>query len=359
MNFDWTEKENKLRQAMELLAREKLVGIELSLGEIPVGESRAQIAQTLDSLKREGYLNFNDPRQAVPGSLFAAAGKEVLARDCPTFFLILESGISHLAQLVFRFGSQEQKGQFIVPLLTGKAFSAVTLLSPENRGLVLNAPWADLIGILTREEGGEEGFLLITPKQNPGLSLGEPRPIPGYAACTLSACTLEALQIASSQIIGPIPFSELALFYQALEDQVTTFALLGLMESSYQAARDFAKTQKSDAKPLIASQEVGYLLAEMLTLIQTAQLLLYRASWLAQSADSDAPSVALAARSFMVDAAKKVTTDALEILSREGIQPNHPVQRNFQRLHFGLVGARSNPQIKNQIADYILSQLGV
>jgi len=103
----------------------------------------------------------------------------------------------------------------------------------------------------------------------------------------------------SKYVIGPFEGDEPLKALRMWEDKILTAGSLGLMHRCYKNALSYAKSHKSGNKPIIAYQEVGFKLAEMLTLLQTAQLLAYRAAWMAETNNKEANVGARCAKVFL------------------------------------------------------------
>ena len=97
-------------------------------------------------------------------------------------------------------------------------------------------------------------------------------------------------------------------------DRIQVSASLGIMQRVFEAATAHAKGTREDGKKLIGRQEYGFRLAEMLTLLQTAELLAYRAAWMAEAGIHEAPTLAACAKVFCTETAAEVASSALDIL---------------------------------------------
>ena len=87
-----------------------------------------------------------------------------------------------------------------------------------------------------------------------------------------------------------------------------------------------ARSRERGGKPLIAHQEIAFGLAEMLTLLDSSTLLVYRAAWLAETGSFEAPTVAHCARAFSADAARQVADLALGVVGLVGQLEGNPVE---------------------------------
>jgi len=138
------------------------------------------------------------------------------------------------------------------------------------------------------------------------------------------------------------------------EDQVLTAASLGLMRRSFDAALKYAKAHRSGGKPIIAYQEVGFKLAEMLTLFQTAQLLAYRAAWMSESENREADVLAHSAKVFCAESAEKITSEALQILGGKGYVRGNPVEAGYRDAKYIQIAGTSTEISRMKIGDWVL-----
>lgn len=102
------------------------------------------------------------------------------------------------------------------------------------------------------------------------------------------------------------------------------------MKRTFDAASKYAKSHVSGGKPIIAYQEIGFKLGEMLTLLQAAQLLAYRAAWMAESGDSEAGVLTHCAKVFCAESAEEVSSNALQILGGYGYVRGNPAEEGYR-----------------------------
>lgn len=138
------------------------------------------------------------------------------------------------------------------------------------------------------------------------------------------------------------------------EDQVLLGASLGLSKTAFESARDYAKSHKSGGKPIIAYQEVGFKLAEMLTLFQTAQLLAYRTAWNLDTAAAEADELVDCAKVFCTEAAEQIASEALKILGGAGFTAGNPVEQAYRCAKYGQIAGTSTEIARVNIGDAAL-----
>ncbi len=98
------------------------------------------------------------------------------------------------------------------------------------------------------------------------------------------------------------------------DDLAQASAALGLMREVFEATTVHAKTRGEDGKKPIGRQENGFRLAEMLTLLQTAELLACRAAWMEETGSSEAATLGACAKVFCTETAAEVVSLALDVL---------------------------------------------
>ena len=98
------------------------------------------------------------------------------------------------------------------------------------------------------------------------------------------------------------------------EDLAQAAAALEIMQRVFEAATHHAKIRGEDGKKPIGRQEVGFRLAEMLTPLQTAELLAYRAEWMDRTNHSEATVVGACAKVFCTETAAEVASLGMDVL---------------------------------------------
>ncbi|MGD9077545.1 MAG: acyl-CoA dehydrogenase family protein, partial [Desulfobacteraceae bacterium] len=106
--------------------------------------------------------------------------------------------------------------------------------------------------------------------------------------------------------------------------------------------------------PIIAYQEVAFRLAEMLTLLQTAQLLAYRAAWTDETGDREAQVLAHCAKVFCSESAEEVASSALQILGGKGYVQGNPAEEGYRNAKYLRIAGTSSEISRMKIADEVL-----
>jgi alkylation response protein AidB-like acyl-CoA dehydrogenase len=374
MNYDFTEQEFTffagLTEKISPLAADR------RLDQSAAAASADGLREVLAHLAQTPYLRLGiEPVEGLNGELSLMGAMEVLAAISPSAYLSVEASTRLFGRAISTWGSAAQKERFLNPLLEGTAIGALgfseAAMNIENEPLqtrgekqgdafvvsgrkqyVVNAPLADWIAVAGTCEGAPALFLV--EKANPGLSVDPPLAALGYEGAAIAGAALENCRIPQSQAIFADEKSSMPKTLRQWEDQVLLGASLGLSKTAFESARDHAKSHKSGGKPIIAYQEIGFKLAEMLTLYQTSQLLAYRTAWNLDTDAADADELVDCAKVFCTEAAEQIASEALKILGGSGFTAGNPVEQAYRCAKYGQIAGTSTEIARVNIGDSAL-----
>ncbi|MBL7225328.1 MAG: acyl-CoA dehydrogenase [Desulfobacteraceae bacterium] len=373
MNFDFGETEKALCEKIKGLfdadSRAALANLESG----DVNDIRDATMKWLMVLGQAGYLTpgLDDGKNNVG----LTAIRESLAVISPSLYLTVEVTARIFGRLVAVYGTPDQKDEITPSLQEGRLIGAVAIsedvMNIENdplnttgvsngdgflvsgsKGHVVNGPIADWIAVAAKTGDGLAFFLV--KKETKGLAIGQRLSMLGYDGLTISRVSLENCPVPSNCIIGPFDGEEQLKTVRTWEDQILTASSLGLIKRSLDAALTFAKGHRSGNKPIIAYQEVGFKLAEMVTLFQTARLLAYRAAWMAEAGDREAAVLAHCAKVFCAESAEEVASHALQILGGQGYLSGNPAEEAYRDAKYLQIAGTSSEISRMKIADGVL-----
>ena len=220
---------------------------------------------------------------------------------------------------------------------------------------VLNGPVADLFAVAGKYEAEGRGVgIYLVHSTNAGLGIGPAIPTVGFEGAVLSSITLNGCPLPHTSLIGPFEGDEVLKRLRTWEDQVLTIAALGLMHRSHEGALKYAREHESGGKPIIAYQEIAFRLAEMFTLLQTSQLLAYRAAWMDETGDREADILACCAKVFCGESAQDVANQAMQILGIQGYCRPNRVEEAYRDARYPQVSGTSSEISRMKIADRMM-----
>ena len=257
-------------------------------------------------------------------------------------------------EILAMFGTDEQKAQWLKPLLDCSIRSAFAMTEPAvassdatnirstiqrdgdeyvlngRKCFITNAPYADLFVIfaMTKRGVGHRGIsAFIVEGDRPGLSRGPHEKKMGLRGAAAGDVILEDVFVPDENLLGE-EGKGFKLAMQTLDASrvIVGISAVGIAQSAIDHSVEYAKNRICFGKPIANLQAIQFMLADMEIQTQAARALCYAA---AEAYDNGKPftKLAAAAKCMGGDTAMKVTTDAVQILSGYGYMRDYPVEK--------------------------------
>ncbi|MDY0002532.1 MAG: acyl-CoA dehydrogenase [Polyangia bacterium] len=375
MNFDWTESEQAKRGAIEALFTPRTVAEldSLETADLPAMEIilRAQLRRLGDA----GYLPA-DARGAGGDAMGLLACQEVVALASSPLFLAAEASARLFGGLVALPGGESLDGLVKGPISRGEAIGAVARADAEDgqptraridgqevvldgaKAYVTNGPFADWLAVLAQVDG--EVAAAIVPGNARGLERGERLPTLGLRGLAVCPVVLEGVRIPRPHLLGPFEDPAPLARLGRQEDLALAVCAAGIARRAFEAAKAHASEHQRGGKPVVAYQAVRFKLAELLTLVQTAELACRRAAWLVADLGGpdawEADTVVRCAKVFSSEAAERVSSSALQIMAGRGYTTCNPVERAFRDSQYPSLSGTTSTRCRMDIADAMLER---
>jgi alkylation response protein AidB-like acyl-CoA dehydrogenase len=101
---------------------------------------------------------------------------------------------------------------------------------------------------------------------------------------------------------------------------------LGIARAAYEFSLDYAKQRQAFGRPIIMNQAIAFKLAKMITEIDAARLLIWRAAWLAKNGGFKNAEGSMS-KWKASEVAVRATEEAIQILGGYGYTREYPVER--------------------------------
>ncbi len=337
MDFSLTEEQRAIRDAAREFARKEIDPI--------VDEYDEHQKFPLEQMKKAGELGFlgvifpEEYGGAGLGYVEYVLVITELSKVDPSFGISVAAHNSLCTNHLFKYGSEEQRRRFVVPLAKGEKIGAWSLTEPNagsdaggtqswarkvDGGWILNGAKTFtthgsvgdicVVFAVTEPEGrkGHNISAFVIEKGTAGFRPGKKENKLGIRASDTAEVVMEECFIPDDQLIG----ERGAGFKQAmgiLDGGRISIAALGLGTAigALDTAVAYAKQREQFGKPIAEFQAIRFHLAEMATDIAAAEALTYAA---ALAMDSGAPVTRLASQ------AKLATGECAVFCSERGVQ---------------------------------------
>ncbi len=186
---------------------------------------------------------------------------------------------------------------------------------------------------------GQASFII--PPNTPGLSMGQKYKKHGIRASHTAEVVLDDVKVPGSCLLGGKDKLDARLAkarhhehvhkqpamatFEATRPAVGAMAL-GVARAAYEYSLDYAKERYAFGRPIIMNQAIAFKLANMITEIDAARLLIWRAAWLAKNGQFENAEGSMS-KWKASEVAVKVTEEAIQILGGYGYTREYPVER--------------------------------
>jgi acyl-CoA dehydrogenase len=245
-------------------------------------------------------------------------------------------------------GSDDQKQRFLAPMTEQLMFSAYAVTEPEagsdvarvktaatkiGNDYVLNGvKWwitngsvASWYFVLARVDDRPTGFLV--PADSPGIVRGPKEHNLGQHASNTVRVTFEDVKVPEANRLG----DEGDGFHIAMKTFDHTrpgvaAGANGIAKAALNIALSYSKRRRTFDKKLISNQGISFKLAEMMTRLDAARFLTYKAAWLFDQG-RDNTREAAEAKWFAADTAMQAALECAQVLGGYGYTNEMPAEK--------------------------------
>ncbi len=245
-------------------------------------------------------------------------------------------------------GNDDQKRRFLAPMVEELMFSAYAVTEPEagsdvarvkttatkvGNDYVLNGvKWwitngsvASWYFVLART--GEELTGFVVPADSPGIVRGPKEINLGQHASNTVRVTLEDVKVPEANRLGAEGkgFDIAMATFNHTRPGVAAGAN-GITKAALNIALSYAKRRRTFDKKLISNQGISFKLAEMMTKLDAARFLTYKAAWLFDHGQDNAREAAQA-KWFAADVAMSAAIECAQVLGGYGYTQEMPAEK--------------------------------
>ncbi|MBF0501193.1 MAG: acyl-CoA dehydrogenase family protein [Candidatus Riflebacteria bacterium] len=278
------------------------------------------------------------------------------SKACASTAVILSVHNSLCLDIMRHFANDTHKKKYLDDMLTGKKIAAFSLTEPNagsdateislnakldgdhyilngTKCFVTNGDLADIyfvFGTVNKELGSKGTVCFLVEKGTPGFSIGKHEKKMGLKASPTTELIFENAKVPVANLIGE-EGRGIKIALSILEGGRIGIAAqaIGIAEAAYEAAKSYSKERVQFKKPLCANQAIAFKLADMLTRIEAAKYLTYRAAWVKDQGKKPTLEASMA-KLFASETAQFVTYEAVQIHGGYGYIVEYPVERYFR-----------------------------
>ncbi|MBP2338958.1 alkylation response protein AidB-like acyl-CoA dehydrogenase [Saccharothrix coeruleofusca] len=357
LDFRLDEEYEALRKTVEEFAREEVAPV---IGGFYEREEFPH--DIVAKMGRMGLFGLPFPEEfgGMGGDYFALClALEELARVDSSVAITLEAGVSLGAMPLFRFGSDEQKRQWLPKLCAGEALGAFGLTEPgggsdagalrttarlDGDEWVLNGTKAfitnsgtDITALVTvaavtgrKDDGRPEISAVLVPSGTPGFSVSKKYSKVGWNASDTRELSFQDCRVPAANLVGERGRGY-AQFLQTLDEGRVAIAALGvgLAQGCVDECVKYAREREAFGHPIGQYQAIRFKIADMEARVHTARLAYYQAAskmLRGEPFKREAAIAKLVSSETAVDNAR----EAAQIFGGYGFMNEYPVGRFYR-----------------------------
>ncbi len=285
-----------------------------------------------------------------------ALAMEEISLGCAGTGVIMSVNNSLYCDPVMKFGTDQQKTEFLVPFAKGERLGAFALTEPmsgsdaaemrttaERRGgeyvlsgsknFITNGPQADVMLVFAmtdkaKRHKGISAFLVPTDAKGFARAKADEKVgIRASGSCTVyfEGCAIperyrlggegDGFKVAMATLDG----GRIGIAAQAL----------GIARAAFEEATAYAKERKAFGQPIAQFQAIQFMLADMATELDAARLLVWRAAAMKDEGKRHSAESAMA-KLFASEMSERVTSKAIQIHGGYGYVKEYDAERHWR-----------------------------
>lgn len=282
-----------------------------------------------------------------------AIAVEELSKACATTGVICSAHTSLGSWPIYKFGNEEQKQKYLVPLAKGEHIGAFGLTEPNagtdaagqqttaildgddyvlngSKIFITNGGQADtyIILAMTDKSKGTRGIsAFIVEKDYPGFSIGKIEEKMGIRASATTELIFQNCRVPKENLLGK-EGEGFKIAMATLDGGRIGIAAqaLGIAGGALDETVKYLKEREQFGRPIAKFQGLQWMVADMATEIDAARLLVYRAAF-NKANNLPYSKEAAMAKLFAAETAMSVTTKCVQLFGGYGYTKDYPMER--------------------------------
>jgi len=351
MNFEFTEEQLMVRQAARDFAQN-----ELKPGVIDRDEHQKFPAEQIKKLGELGFMGLMTSEKYGGSGMDAISYvlvMEELSKVDASASVVISVNNSLVCYGLEKFGTEEQKQKYLVPLAKGEKIGAFCLSEPEagsdatsqqttaidmgdyyllngTKNWITNGNSASTYLVIAQTDASKKHHginALIVERGMEGFTIGPKENKMGIRGSDTHSLMFTDVKVPKENRIGEEGFG-FKFAMTTLEGGRIGIAsqALGIASGAYELAVQYAKERKAFGKTIANLQSIQFKLADMATEIEAARLMCLKAAWLK---DHHLPygQASAMAKLFASKVAMDTTIEAVQIHGGYGFVKEFHVER--------------------------------
>jgi len=354
MVFDLTEEQRMIQDTAREFARKEVLPKAAELDE----NSRFP-EELIRQMAELGFMGIAVPEEyggAGMDNVCYAIAMEEISRACASTAVIMSVNNSLACDPILKFGSEEIRREYLVPMASGKKLGCFGLTEPGagsdagsqkttavrdgdsyvvngTKNFITNAPQADtcILFAMTDKAKAHKGITaFVVDMKWKGVSLGKHEKKMGIRASATSSIVFEDVRVPAKNRLGSdgdgfkVAMSTLDGGRIGIAAQA-----IGIARASFEDALAYSKDRKQFGQAICEFQAIQWMLADIATEIDAARLLTWRAAWMKDRKMRHSKESSMA-KLYASETAMRSAVKGVQIHGGYGYISEYPAERHFR-----------------------------
>jgi alkylation response protein AidB-like acyl-CoA dehydrogenase len=312
-----------------------------------------------------------------------AIGLEEISRGSGGLGTIVAAHISLAGNMLYEFGDEAQKEEYLTPLAEGTDIGAFALSEPgagsdvpamETRAerdgdeyvinggklWISNGSVADTVTVFakTDPDAGNKGIssFVVRPDEDDGFHVEGTEDKLGDKGCPTAELRFDDMRIPADRLLG----EEGDGFVHALKTlnggRITIAARgVGIARAALDQAADYAQQREQFDQPISEFQAIKHKIADMDTKIQAARMLMHRAADRKIRGENFIKEAAQA-KLYASEISREVANEGIQIHGGYGYTKDFPAERFYRDAKLNEIYEGTSEVLRNTIGDRVLDE---
>jgi alkylation response protein AidB-like acyl-CoA dehydrogenase len=288
------------------------------------------------------------------------------------------------SEVILRFGNDQQKEKYLIPLTKGEAISSGGFTEPDHgsditlmdttaikkgdeyiingvKTFITNGTISDFAIVLCQTDfevkppyRGQS--VIIVEKGTPGYSTADVGEKMGIKMTSTGELSFNDVRVPASNLVGQENkgFYHVLEFFDESRIEIAGQAL-GIAQGAFDRALAYCKERTQFGKKLAQFQVTQHKLADMAAKIELASLIVYKSAWNFDQGKID-PKLTSIAKMYAARTAVEVADEAIQLLGGYGYMLEYEVERFYRDAKITEIYEGTKEIQKNTIASSLLGK---
>ncbi len=328
----------------------------------------------LKEMAKHGFLGLDVPAEYGGQGLDTLSCGVILEELASAWFSSTIFAMNLATGPILAAGSSAQKKKYLGGICSGDMVPAFALTEPAGgsdaaniatrvaregdqyvlRGqkiFITNAHRADVIIVFARSEAGAprgKGIsIVLVEKGTPGLKIGQRFETIAHSANPIWEVVFDDCRVPKENLIGTggNGFSYLQKDFAKIRATYGS-RCVGVAQGALDYALQYATERKQFGQTVASFQGIRFKVAELVSKIEAARQLSYRAAAIADEGGPEAPVAASMAKLFASAVAVETTGEAMQLMGGHGMLKMHPIERMYREAKLFQIGDGTSEMLK-------------